>query len=458
MENEQLIAYIKQELGKGISEEEIKNILLLNNWQETDIEEAFDSIKKQIKPKSSKKLIVIPTIIALMLLGVSAFAYFSFSKSPEKIMSQMIQNMQDVKSLEYAGQITLEVKTDLVSEIPEDIISFEEDQINSSLNFNGSFDINDLKNPNILSVVDIASNLLEKNLNIEARMVDNIGYFKLNNIPFKEFIDLSFLENEWVEIDSKDYLKDQVLDGFDDKITNEKDKIKEVVKNARIFTITKKSADEINGIKTHYYYFTIDKEKLLSFLLEINGIIEADPLTEKEIEEAKKILEEIKMPDGEVWIGKEDYLLYKIILNFNFIDEKSIIKSNITFDFNNHNKGTKTDAPFSAKTFDEMFLVYQEQEERNMLNSEIIVILEDVKAEMERSKSTTYTTKPNNNTKIKELVNKLNYLSEDHDFAIWSNGAKWCAEANLILEGAWCVDSSGYSDIGICNNKSYKCE
>jgi len=156
MENEQLIAYIKQELGKGISEEEIKNILLLNNWQEADIEEAFDSITKQIKPKSSKKLIVIPTIIALMLLGVSAFAYFSFSKSPEKIMSQMIQNMQDVKSLEYAGQITLEVKTDLVSEIPEDIISFEEDQINSSLNFNGSFDINDLKNPNILSVVDIA--------------------------------------------------------------------------------------------------------------------------------------------------------------------------------------------------------------------------------------------------------------------------------------------------------------
>jgi hypothetical protein len=36
MIDQQLLDYIKKELGMGVSKEEIKNILLVNNWQENE--------------------------------------------------------------------------------------------------------------------------------------------------------------------------------------------------------------------------------------------------------------------------------------------------------------------------------------------------------------------------------------------------------------------------------------
>ena len=52
MINEQLIAYIKQQLRAGISKEEIKNILLANNWQEGEINETFIMVEKLNQPIS----------------------------------------------------------------------------------------------------------------------------------------------------------------------------------------------------------------------------------------------------------------------------------------------------------------------------------------------------------------------------------------------------------------------
>ncbi len=55
MIDQQLLDYIKKELGMGVSKEEIKNILLVNNWQENDIEEAFNFKKISEEPIPNKE-------------------------------------------------------------------------------------------------------------------------------------------------------------------------------------------------------------------------------------------------------------------------------------------------------------------------------------------------------------------------------------------------------------------
>src|SRR5680860_676497 len=44
MPNQQLLDYIKEELQRGVSEEQIKNSLISNAWQPQDVNEAFSFI------------------------------------------------------------------------------------------------------------------------------------------------------------------------------------------------------------------------------------------------------------------------------------------------------------------------------------------------------------------------------------------------------------------------------
>ncbi len=44
-----------------------------------------------------------------MLIGGSVLGYFHYFESPERIIAKMIENMSNVKSLEYKGQVAVEV-------------------------------------------------------------------------------------------------------------------------------------------------------------------------------------------------------------------------------------------------------------------------------------------------------------------------------------------------------------
>lgn len=50
MPNQQLLEYVKQQLKEGVSREQIKNLLLVNNWQEADINAAFNVIASNTAP------------------------------------------------------------------------------------------------------------------------------------------------------------------------------------------------------------------------------------------------------------------------------------------------------------------------------------------------------------------------------------------------------------------------
>jgi uncharacterized protein YneF (UPF0154 family) len=50
MVNQQLLDYIKQQLGQNISKEQIKNSLVANGWEVSDVEEGFNAVAPQPAP------------------------------------------------------------------------------------------------------------------------------------------------------------------------------------------------------------------------------------------------------------------------------------------------------------------------------------------------------------------------------------------------------------------------
>lgn len=52
MVNQQMLDYIKQQMQQGASQEQIKNSLMANGWQQQDIEEGFNNIVAQSAPSS----------------------------------------------------------------------------------------------------------------------------------------------------------------------------------------------------------------------------------------------------------------------------------------------------------------------------------------------------------------------------------------------------------------------
>lgn len=72
MVNQQLLDYIKQQTQQGINSEQIKQSLLANGWQASDIEAAFNELQTPAQPKKrrSKKIVLI-TIAIIVLLIIS---------------------------------------------------------------------------------------------------------------------------------------------------------------------------------------------------------------------------------------------------------------------------------------------------------------------------------------------------------------------------------------------------
>lgn len=83
MTNQQLLNYIKQRLQQGVNKGDIKNSLIANGWQASNIEEAFNSITAPNQfnnsPQSSKSkvlFITIAIIIGALVIGGGVAGYF----------------------------------------------------------------------------------------------------------------------------------------------------------------------------------------------------------------------------------------------------------------------------------------------------------------------------------------------------------------------------------------------
>lgn len=373
MAEQQLIDYIKKAKEAGQSDDLTRNLLYKNGWTEAEVSAAFLSTAQpqvqekpqplqvsqqkpqtqtrsqsqvqekpqpqpqpqisksfesilqsnagQTKPKShTLSKILISSIVVVILGGIAFVAgqysgFFNniFEPNPNAVLSSMVEGMKGVKSYRTSFQISASV-VDNESKEPQGTLTFG---INGDLD---STDVNSQK-------ADINFNLNLKmpgsnqpiSLNAETVAIGGVSFVKLSkiNIP-EEFsvqgLDLSKVKGVWFKIDQEttDILSRsgaiqmgavnvQQLNnlGLIQKLQNS-------FPTQNIFSVKEQLEDEIIGEKeTYHYSLILPKDKVKALVSNPNIAVQ----------NMNTFVDAVGDINLEVWIGKEDSMLYKYSIN-----------------------------------------------------------------------------------------------------------------------------------------------
>jgi len=405
MVNQQLLDYIKQQTQQAsVNRDEIKKTLLAAGWQAPDVDEAFKSLTVAASPlikkfKLDKKIliIVVAIVLGLSLVGGGVFAYFSYFQSPERIIQKMLEKVTDVKSLEYAGDINMEFSLDTVDLFGDqaNLSGTNTDNLTGatssalskkigkiSFDFSGSSDWQDSTEFKSLLLLNLKAEIPmfgEPSVGLEARSINKDYYVKLSKAPIIMLFDLSSLENQWIKIDGKNITEAKT--DLDNKLSPAQiAQIKEAFAADKVFKIVATlPSEKIDGVSTYHYKYTIDKEGLRKYILDVDRIIAtSSDLTGKKLEDFNQGMNDLVTPEGEIWVGKKDYLPYKITSNIIVNGtETSKISGNISIVLSakNFNKPVQVEVPAPVKTTEEIMSVFMGgfAEEGTMLTAETAI-------------------------------------------------------------------------------------
>lgn len=333
------------------------------------------------KPKVPMRALIpiISILVGILLVAGGVVAYKFLYMPPEKVVAQMIDKMSDVRSIGFDGIFTLEkmspanvlgstvnLNGSLSGLDPSTLYG---DVSSLTLGFNGASDYSDLENPKGTLNLAIKANSISDPVDIDTIMVDRAFYFKVNNIPKILLFDLSVFADKWISIDYKATYGKYVSKNLNselEKELKEKNKLtddeiqqlKKLITDSGVISIKEKMSEEmINGIDMYHYKFAIDKEKLIQVAEEQMKILSKRESTEKEKELRRKSFENMLLREGEIWIGKKDFYLHKIMYEIQSTMTRlgeDPIKMNFVVSLKDHNKPVSVTAPSGAKPIAEI--------------------------------------------------------------------------------------------------------
>jgi hypothetical protein len=242
--------------------------------------------------------------------------------------------------------------------------------------FDGVSDDRDVDNSKATINYKITADILgkEQNFTINGIFVDKTIYFKLAAPSLSLF--MGPFEGQWIKIDraslqdlgaGEEGLKvwDSVMMGG--RTSEEKElfeKARAALYQTKIIKLTNQLKDEkIDSVSTRHYKFAVDKTEIKNLVLKINEVVASeDRPTAAEMAELDEELAQADLPEGEIWIGKKDFLPYKVTFTFEIKETEKVSGSgriDFVFKFKNFNQPVSVVAPSSSKTISEALEVFK---------------------------------------------------------------------------------------------------
>lgn|SRR3990167_6348804 len=406
MINDQLLAYVKQQLALNVGRDVITTNLKSQGWSDSDIDAVFVAIPAnnsmptsnpgapvaspitpnvgdmptvqtdfpdQAPSRSKKLFLVIGILILLLALGGGAYAYYSGAfVSLQSVMKDVIGHAQTSKTVSYDATLNFDFSgiksfANGVSSIP----GLNSKQL--SVTVTGSSDITDTNNIKNSSVISV--NLGSLSLGAEIRLVDDTLYAELTKVSASMstllgVVPITSFENKWYSFSYKpfDKAKDLVsgLPSADQNMlgnltTDQKDHLSQIAKDASLIKQTAKLSDEvITGESSYHFAFDLDRPGIVAYLKSITEYINSigkdnSVLSAFDATSFSKQLDSLKDFKGEIWIGKNDKLMHKIVISFGIQpdpvkDEQ--VKTNMVFIFSGYNQPVSIVAPAESVPFE----------------------------------------------------------------------------------------------------------
>ncbi len=318
-----------------------------------------------------------------------------FRPKPEKVMAIMINQMKKVNS--YHGKMDLALK--LTNQTQGEMI----------LNVESREDKTFPEKPKIGQKFDLSISFSEKNAPAgmgikfafggEIRKLGEKTYLKLTTLPQIPFLKevpelnriISMVKDQWIKTDKEsiegflkempfeEEIKEEMLKEVEEREEKEKalqkelqEKIERIISKRKFYLIKKQFPDEkIDGVKVYHYLVSLNQKELSKMFAEIFKVLEETMIKEyglslsaekENIEKAvADFLEKIGEIEGEVWIGKKDYLLYRLKGEKSFDlskfeenkEGKFLVR--VSLENSQFNKPLQIEEPSEAKELKEIF-------------------------------------------------------------------------------------------------------
>ena len=332
--------------------------------------EVLDMIKK--KRRKDMTIPIILGIVSLITIVIVASFYFLKDKdipiiekeSPQqKILNESMMAMNNIESYSFEGDFNLNFTED------------DKEEFSLATKFDGQADESDMDNIkssfNVKPKITISKEGGSEDISFDFSMKsfgkigEETAYFKLNDfdlgvtgmmfgemiVPYKNkwyFLDMKELQeksnnsfkdgdfdfNKMIE-EIKDLSKKYEMIKFQEDLGDTK--IGSIRTKAWIPPISPTTGSKDEDIDTYHYQVKIDPEAVLDFYIEIlettAPIVAGDKLAIDDVEKFKAELEENKEEilavmdevltnvKTEIWIGKEDKMIYKMAMSGKFDDE-----------------------------------------------------------------------------------------------------------------------------------------
>ena len=404
MITKELLSYIETQTSRGVEKDLIKKVLIEAGWRELDVNEAFESLTtpsrvstKDMTQMQVEGVKVMPTVsgnsssgilkaifVTLLVFTIlsfaGAFVYVSYFKdpAPQEVLKGMMSALTGVNTFEYNFNVKSNGSTCDNFENRDDIFktcTSRKDFINIT-SVSGIADITNFNNPTH-QVTFITENRLQGEngvLEKTSAQLDVISlnkklYAKLSNLNFTQqsFFDTSSFINKWVSIDISEAQKELI--GTDpsmnsELITREKtERLKEAFFEADVFSIIHTAKEIFEGKNVYKFSFEITPEQQKQFLIRMYSILYDDlngqdgQLTQENINAISDAVQGLSTIQGDLWVGQDDFLPYKIALNPNASVSKNIFEvNNLSMELiiRNYNVPVSVQAPASIMTFEQV--------------------------------------------------------------------------------------------------------
>lgn len=351
---------VSEDISK-IEKEAIAKELTLENTPE-EFAKVGTSVEKykprHSSPDKSHAALFLFIVIALILVGSGGiFAYNKFFNklTPyDVVMQMMAENISPLVSSKFSSDINL--RLDVKDSNNESLAN-----VNTTMGIKGSRDMVSAEKLNfdIQNKLDFSGSYSMFSIALKAdwdiRLKDNLLYLRLNQLTNIPGFNIDSIKGKWISLtdlssgvrsvakqldpthtasllDNKEFTKkeEKIKEAFDLKYREflASDEAKEIINRSFTDGLDKK----VDDVLVHHYIVKFSKEDIRIILNKAINII--TEISEQEIDDIKEVNEIMKSKEFEtflgvfenssleIWIGKKDLLLYKTLMNIEFLDEK----------------------------------------------------------------------------------------------------------------------------------------
>jgi hypothetical protein len=303
--------------------------------------------------KRSLKFLGLFALIAVVLVGATGCG----KKSPEQVIKKMMSTLSKVETLNLDIRVALNGQFPQLSALDGGSTS---EASSIMMSFAGDIDMESEESVQyqMTSAISNKSAGSEMKISGEVLSKEGIFYVKLSETPDVKIVDLSSLKGMWYKFDLDSLAMAPKIETEEEETMSKSQirKMKKLLAKTEFFRVVKDHGEEeVNGVATNHYEVKVNQAELENFFREGTKLAENRSLTSLEESEMKKTLQKFSEIDGDLWIGKKDFNLYRVELSGQQESaDGGVVRYDIAANMKNFGKKVTINKPADVREFDMM--------------------------------------------------------------------------------------------------------